>query len=69
MVDLEAVGLVQFSEQVIYCGSSRLALLISFVLFLRKSNDNWAFWSFDEVDVLFSLVPGRRRKILDPAET
>ena len=39
MIDLEAARLVQFSEQVIYCQSFRIALLISSILFLRKSNN------------------------------
>lgn len=50
MIDLEAARLAQFSEQVIYCQSFRIALLISTVLFLRKSNDNWDSRPFDQVD-------------------
>lgn len=48
-MNLEFVGLAQFSEQVIYCRSFRIALL-SFVLLLRKSNDNQDFWSSDQAD-------------------
>lgn len=56
MVGLETVGLVQFSEQVIYCRSFRIALLISFVLFLRNNSDNWDFLSSDQVDKNFQRI-------------